>query len=173
MHVYVVHMCLWCACVCSMLVDVALLCVWYVCLCGVHDVALVCVWRTCVCDAPVYVVLMCVVCMPVWYACTSVDVDTEQCQRLSLSASLDQCPPYTLIQVFSLEPRTWGLGLFDEPVCFSFPVLSSKSWNYTWAGKSTKHFGILNSSPHDCMANTLPSGHYHCPWGSWHSDSSK
>lgn len=157
------------ACICGTPVCVVCMSMW--CACMWHSC--VCVRRTCVCDEPVYVVLMGVVCVPVWYACTSVDMDMEQCQRLTLSASLDQSPPYTLIQVFSLEPRTCGLGLFNEPVCFSFPVLSSKSWDYTWAGKSTKHFGILNSSPHDCMANTLPSGHYHCPWESWHSDSSK
>lgn len=99
------------------------------CVCGMHVyvvcmyVALMCVFvvHMCVCDAHVYVVLMCVVCMPVWCACTSVDMYVEQCQRLTLSVSLDQSPPYILIQVFSLEPRTCGL-VFNEPICFSFPV---------------------------------------------------
>lgn len=147
-------MCLWCTSVCGTHVFVVCMCMCHFCVCGMQ-VYVVCMYVTLMC---VYVVLMCVVCMPVWCACTSVDMYVEQWQRLTLSASSISLhlTYWFRFSHLNLELAYWCCLM--SQFASVFLCLSSKSWNYTWAGKSTKHFGILNSSPYDCKANTLPSG---------------
>lgn len=142
-------MCLWCACVYGS--PLCVVCMYMWCACMWHSC--MCLWCTCVCHARVYVVLMCVVCMPLWCACTSVDMYMEQCQRLTLSVSLDQSPPY-IFRFSHLNPELVDWCCLMSQFASAFLSLSCKSWNYTWAGKSTRHFGILISS--------LP-GHYQSP----------
>lgn len=159
-HVFVVHMCMWYTCVCGVYVYVPLLCVWYACVCGVH----VCGTRVCVCGAHVCVMRMCMQCSCVWYVCLCgvhalvwicMWSNTKGWHWVLPSISLHLTYWWFRFSHLNLELALWCCLM--SQFASVFLSLSSKSWNYTWAGKSTKHFGILNSSPYDCMANTLPS----------------
>ena len=144
-------MCLWCVCATPVCV---------VCMCGMHVyvvymyVALMCVfvvhmcvWCTCVCGAHV-----CGVHALVWI-CTWSNAKGWHWVFPSISLHLTYWFRFSHL---NLELADWCCLM--SQFASVFQCLSSKSCNYTWAGKSTKHFGFLNSSPHDCMANTLPSG---------------
>lgn len=140
---YVLHMCLWCVCVCATSVCVVCMCMW--CACMWHSC--VCMWCSCVCY-----VCLCGVHALVWICMWSND---KGWHWMLPSISLHLTYRFRFSHL-NLELAYWCCLM--SQFASVFLCLSSKSWNYTWAGKSTKHFGILNSSPYDCMAHTLPSG---------------